>query len=353
MSPQLSLSRSNFHYKHNTPQGKMLRAILKRTGPLKDVWYSDTMNMPSIFHLKKWYTGTVIIYCWWDPARDILTKYLDDCDLNFIIITPDVDYAGTHSKQHVIGWEKQYGLHMDLIAPSRPATHTTGDKFLCMMRNHKSERIQFLQELWQNNLLNDHISYLGQINTEDNGRTRRSIDDILKPQKFIDSQFTHKLSPEFIQWCYKNLPLSIPDDNTQQSERNTDFYTVGNIDWYDNTDYSIVLETYWANTNFLTEKSFKPIIAQHPFINLGNSTTALLKRLGFDVFDDVLDLQYDSMPTEEKIKFVSNMLPVKFDIDPARLKQNLNVLADLRHQAVYEQNLLVDRLEDSLANFGV
>jgi len=304
--------------------------------------------MPHIHNLKKYYTGTLILYCWWDPARDLLTKHLDDMDLNVIIITPDVEYAGLHPKQTVIGWKYQYGLHMDLIKPSRPSKFTSGNKFLCMMRNHKSERIQFLQKLWQQDMLNNHISYLGQVNTDDNGRANRTIEDILQPRRFIDSEFTHNLDNNFVEWCIQNLPLELPADLTQQETRNTDFYTVGNIDWYDQTDYSIVLETYWAKTQFLTEKSFKPIIAQHPFINLGNRTTALLKDLGFDVFDDILNTEYDSMTTQEKINNID--LNIHFDVDPKRLAKNLLALCDLRQQAIDEQDRLVDHLEYSLAN---
>ena len=347
MSTNFSLSPSNEHFGKFTPQGRFLDVLLKRLGSVPNVWYCDTMNMPHIHNLKKYYTGTLILYCWWDPVRDLLAKHLDDMDLNFIIITPDVEYAGVHAKQTVIGWKKQYGLHLDLISPCRPAKFTQGDRFLCMMRNHKSERIQFLQNLWQKNLLHNHISYLGQANTDDNGRTNRDIESILKPQRFIDSEFTHSLDVDFIKWCKQNLPLQLSNDNTQQATRNTDFYNVGNIDWYDNTDYSIVLETYWAKTQFLTEKSFKPIIAQHPFINLGNRTTQLLSSLGFDVFEDVVDTSYDVMSTLDKIQAAPTS---KFDIDPKRLALNLMNLCQLRHEAILEQNHLVDRLEDSLTN---
>ena len=44
------------------------------------------------------------------------------------------------------------------------------------------------------------------------------------------------------------------------------------------------------------------------------------------------------------------MLPVKFDIDPIRLKQNLNTFKDLRQQAIEEHSLLIDSLEDILTN---
>ena len=348
MFQEYSLSKHNLHYNKPTPQGQFLQLLLDKLGPVPYVWYCDTMDMPHLHHLKQYFSGTLIIYCWWDPARDMLAKHLDGMDLNVILITSDVEYAGEHPKQTVIPWQYQYGLHMDLIKPSRPAKFTTGNRFLCMMRNHKSERIQFLQHLWENNLMHNLISYLGQVNTEDNGRTNRDIDSILKKQRFIDSEFTQDLNPNFEHWLKDNLPLELPNDTTQTQERNTDFYTVGNIEWYDNTDYSIVLETYWAKTQFLTEKSFKPILAQHPFVNLGNRTTALLKDLGFDVFDDILNTEYDSMTTQEKINNID--LNIHFDVDPKRLAKNLLALCDLRQQAIDEQDRLVDRLVDSLTN---
>jgi predicted P-loop ATPase/GTPase len=141
------------------------------------------------------------------------------------------------------------------------------------------------------------------------------------------------------------LPLILPSDNTQHEERNTDFYTVGNIDWYDQTDFSVVLETYWVKTQFLTEKSFKPIIAQHPFINIGNNTTQLLKHLGFDIFEDVIN--YTASSTLDRI---NQFRPVTFDIDPRRLSNNLTNMHELRQIAIEEQYELVDRLEDSLTN---
>lgn len=348
MWPQYELSHNNIHWDKSTPQGKFLKLIMERIGSVPNVWFCDTMDMPYLHHLKQYFSGTLILYCWWDPARDILARHLDEMDLNVILITPDKEYAGKHPKQTVIQWQKQYGLHMDLIKPCRPAKFTTGRKFLCMMRNHKSERIQFLQKLYKCNMLDNLISYLGQINTDDNGRTSRDIDSILAPQYFVDSEFTHNLEGDFAEWCRDNLPLELPNDTTQDATRNTDFYSVGNIEWYDSTDYSVVLETYWAKTNFLTEKSFKPIIAQHPFINLGNRTTALLQELGFDVFDDIVNTAYDSMSTQDKIE---NFTCVDFDIDPRRLANNLYNLCELRQVALQEQISLVDRLEDSLTNF--
>lgn len=345
MWPSYELSPSNLHWDKPTPQGKFLKLLVDRIGNVPGVWYCDTMDMPYLHHLKQYFSGTLIIYCWWDPARNLLAQHLNDMDLRVILITPDPEYAGVHSKQTVIPWHYQYGLHMDLIQPSRPAKFTRGNRFLCMMRNHKSERIQFLQHLWRNGWLDNYISYLGQINTDDNGRQPRTIESILRPQYFIDSEFTQKLEPKFEQWCARNLPLNLPNDTTQNEERNTDFYTVGNVAWYDETDYSVVLETYWAKTQFLTEKSFKPILAQHPFVNIGNGTTQLLKQLGFDVFEDVVNFTTSS--TQDRIE---EFTPITFDIDPRRLANNLMNMCELRQSALEEQDQLIDRLEDSLTN---
>jgi len=345
MWPDYELSPSNLHWGKQTPQGKFLKILIDKIGQVPGVWYCDTMDMPYLHHLKKYFSGTLIIYCWWDPASNLFARNLDDMDLNVILVTPDLDYAGVHPKQTVIPWHYQYGLHMDLIQPSRPAKFTKGDRFLCMMRNHKSERIQFLQHLWKNGWLDNFVSYLGQINTKDNGREKRTIDSILRPQYFIDSEFTQCLEPDFERWCKQNLPLILPSDNTQHEERNTDFYTIGNIDWYDQTDFSVVLETYWVKTQFLTEKSFKPIIAQHPFINIGNNTAQLLKHLGFDIFEDVIN--YTASSTLDRI---NQFRPVTFDIDPRRLSNNLTNMHELRQIAIEEQYELVDRLEDSLTN---
>ena len=350
MFQEYSLSEHNLHYNKPTPQGRFLQLLLDRLGPVPDMWYCDTMDMPYMHHLKQYFSGTLIMYCWWDPARDSFTRHLNEMDLQVILITPDVAYAGIHPKQTVIGWQKQYGLHLDLMKLTRPSKYTTGKNFLCMMRNHKSERLQFLQHLWNNNLLDNLISYLGQAPTDYNGRTERTVPDILKPRRFIDSEYTHSLDSDFETWCVENLPLLLPDDSSSSNESNTDFYTVGNISWYDRTAYSVVLETYWAKTQFLTEKSFKPILAQHPFVNLGNGTTRLLASLGFDVFEDIVDMGLDDLATHEKIQAFK---PLHFDIDPKRLANNLMCFGDLRNDAVQEQSLLVDRLEDSLTNLRV
>ena len=201
--------------------------------------------------------------------------------------------------------------------------------------------MRWLERLWQEQKL-DYVSYPAKTTA----KTRTEENQLYWRDSYynVDTAYEYQPSGEFLQWCEQNLPLQLPNDNTQQLENNTDFFTVGNIEWYDNTDYTVVMETYWSKSKFLTEKSFKPILAQHPFVNFGG--TNALKQLGFDVFEDVVDVSFDMHAAGEKIKHFK--FPT-FDIDPRRLAVNLQCATDLLLDARQEQNLLLDRLEDSHA----
>ena len=352
MSEEFSLSTGNEHYSQLTPQGSMLRELLEVIPQQANLWYADTFSMPNFGHMKRWYRGmgTVVLYCWWDPADDRISSYLDDLDLDFIIITSDPNLAPKHQRIRTIKWEHQYGFHFDLTKNTAPAIPCDSGTFLCMMRNHKPERIAFLESLWRNNLLdNNLVSYLGQVNTKSiHGRTSRNIQEIISEIYQPDTNFTYTPSDDFIKWLVDNIPVVLLGDETQTNENNTDFFTCGNPTWYTNTQYSVVLETYWANTEFLTEKSFKPIVAKHPFVNLGNNSNALLERLGFDVFSEVFGCDfYDGLSAANKIKAVVPKL-TSVDIDPARCERNYNCGMDLLNQARAEQKELATQVLDML-----
>ena len=64
MSIEFSLSTGNEHYSQLTPQGNMLRELLELIPKTKDLWYADTFSLPEFGALKKYYTGTIVLYCW-------------------------------------------------------------------------------------------------------------------------------------------------------------------------------------------------------------------------------------------------------------------------------------------------
>ena len=88
---------------------------------------------------------------------------------------------------------------------------------------------------------------------------------------------------------------------------------------------SLVTETF-HRTNFITEKTFRPIFLEQPFIVLGgkNQNKELLN-LGFELYDEIFDYSFDSDDSlENRVQGV---------ID------NLNRIKDRNYYELYEELL--------------
>lgn len=85
-------------------------------------------------------------------------------------------------------------------------------------------------------------------------------------------------------------------------------------EWYNETYFTVAVETYIGQTTieneikgvvsdqagpcelFVTEKTFKPIAHQHPFLICGmKGTLAFLKDNGFETYDHIFDESYDTL----------------------------------------------------------
>jgi hypothetical protein len=75
-------------------------------------------------------------------------------------------------------------------------------------------------------------------------------------------------------------------------------------DMYKNSWVSLVVESSFferEHSNFISEKSFKPIAAMQPFITVGSrGTLKYLHRLGYKTFHPFIDESYDDKPDEER-----------------------------------------------------
>lgn len=99
-------------------------------------------------------------------------------------------------------------------------------------------------------------------------------------------------------------------------ENDVNFYEIkGNLNdryfnpqWYNETYFSLVSETFIDKVNFkynkqnedaavfLTEKTFKPIMYRHPFMIWGQpGSLVYLKKLGFETFENLFDESYDTI----------------------------------------------------------
>lgn len=69
-----------------------------------------------------------------------------------------------------------------------------------------------------------------------------------------------------------------------------------NPDWYSSTMFSLVAESVTTLPTFMSEKTFKPIAFEHPFVVWGSpGTLAYLHKSGFETFDHVIDETYDTI----------------------------------------------------------
>jgi hypothetical protein len=66
--------------------------------------------------------------------------------------------------------------------------------------------------------------------------------------------------------------------------------------WYNQTAFSVVVETFASLPTFISEKTFKPLAYYHPFILWGSPyTLKYLHELEFRTFPHVIDESYDSI----------------------------------------------------------
>ena len=105
--------------------------------------------------------------------------------------------------------------------------------------------------------------------------------------------------------------------------------------WYDSTYFSLAVETTMTGTGFVTEKTFKPIAFQHPFIICGQAgVLKFLKNNGFETYDNLFDESYDNIVDNNDrmtavIDCVKNFVPVEYNnITWEKIKHNRNRFFD-------------------------
>lgn len=73
-----------------------------------------------------------------------------------------------------------------------------------------------------------------------------------------------------------------------------------NTDWYNKTNFSLVVETSIYDPRFYSEKILKPFAFKHPFVVWGpNAILNRMKDLGFETFEHIIDESYDSEPDHD------------------------------------------------------
>jgi hypothetical protein len=166
-------------------------------------------------------------------------------------------------------------------------------------------------------------------------------------EDFRDKLFNviNKDSDQFL-FSYRSLGHTLPGDiETAEWQRHF------NPDWYNNTYFSIVAETVVDHTLplFITEKTFKPIAFQHPFIILGQpNVLRWLRYLGFETFDNLFDESYDTVSNvDNKLEIIDknifNFAKTPYDVlTEQKIAHN--------HNLFFDQTQVLDRIQQEIIN---
>lgn len=231
-----------------------------------------------------------------DPWFLSIQKYVEEVNLDTYFVSGNLDISNEYynflkkynlSKSvKVIGinyFLSEYYENLEDLNISHLSTNLDNKKtkdFLSYNGKYRPHRLLLVADLFRHNLQNNYISLVGDTLEASNF----SIDDCLKvleEYNFADNyvkNFAKKFSPLLLDKTNFNL--------LSQNEIN--------LSHYNDTYFSIVTETSLV-TKFFTEKIYKPIFNQHPFVVLGPvHTLKYLKELGFETFPEMFDESYDN-----------------------------------------------------------
>lgn len=161
--------------------------------------------------------------------------------------------------------------------------------FNCLNKRPRSHRMWFYSLLVQANLAQEGLISMNNFTQLETYLQGISIDQSL------------------VNLANNSLPSMIYDQNNIEYP---DSYYINRIrkDVCLDSWVSVVSEASVADTDmtvFISEKTFKPIAAMHPFIILGNRGSLVkLRELGYKTFNGFIDESYDSLPTFERMSAI-------------------------------------------------
>lgn len=152
-----------------------------------------------------------------------------------------------------------------------------------------------------------------------------------------------EILPEFI-WSYKNKHLP----NDAYIENDVDQRYV-NFEWYNKTQFSVVVETSQSDYIAITEKSYKPMAFYHPFVIVGVAgVLGEIKKNGFETFENLFDESYDRIECFDQrldaiIQNIKNVNIGNYDaVTEKKLKHN--------HEHFFNNQLVKKRIVDEIIN---
>lgn len=122
---------------------------------------------------------------------------------------------------------------------------------------------------------------------------------------------------------------------------------------YEHSAVNIVSETHISDEIFITEKIWKPILAQQVFVVHGKTNYLEdLKALGFKTFGDVFDESYDKVKDEDmRIKKIVDLCETITDMDYTNLYEKTKAIREHNAKILFDKSFLQRSINKTVLGF--
>ena len=191
-------------------------------------------------------------------------------------------------------------LTVDQHISHKRANADTVKDYNCLQKRLRSHRIWFYIKLFEADILKYGLV---------------SMNKFPAVPTWLDGQ---SISGEVLEHANQLLPLLVHGKNNNDYGDNYYIRRIQDKVFLDSW-VSVVSEASFADSDqtiFLSEKIFKSIVCQHPFIIMGNrGSLAHLRKMGYKTFEGFIDESYDSLPTFERydaiIESIKKIIAIK------------------------------------------
>jgi hypothetical protein len=231
-------------------------------------------------------------------------------------------------------WYRGYQYCTSLTSPTNRQIHKKYITFNRITGNSRVYRSLFVAELEKHNLLNfGHVSYSNVCPVHNNYQI-----------SLQHAKEKYNIPNEYIKEVQSNLDaINFPLRIDKKGEITNGSQTLDPIPELMESFLHVVTETcFWDNRTHLTEKIFKPIVAQQPFVLLGcKDNLKYLRSYGFKTFDAWWDESYDQL--EDPIKRIQAVVNIIKDVCNTPNNELEGMLRGMNHVLEYNYNLFYSK----------
>jgi hypothetical protein len=196
--------------------------------------------------------------------------------------------------------------------------------FACLNKRIRLQRVWFYNYLHQAGLINKGLV---------------SMNSFDKHGYIFEGQ---EISKERIDEILVGLPLLVHEKSNDEFDDNFYIRRFNNQISLD-TFMTVISEAHCGDsdeTMFLSEKTFKVIACNNPFIIMGNKDSMeMMRKIGYKTFDGFIDEGYDHLPTHERLQYIIESIK-KVD----NIQDKLKWFSSMEESIKYNQSVLVGKL---------